>query len=89
MNITQPYKGVLVVAFVSLLALTRAIVYVRVSFNITGLTVVTPKSVKPSPLTDPLSSQVRSFFSNRKTSHCTEFSFPCKPVCSIDDGMLL
>ena len=39
MNITQTYKAVLVIAFVSLLALKRAIVHVRVSFNITALTV--------------------------------------------------
>ena len=87
MNITQTYKGVLAIALVSLLALKRAIVHVRVSFNITALTFVAPKSVKPSLLTDPLSCGVWSLFSNRKTSHCTEFSFLCKPVCSVDDSL--
>ena len=58
MNITQTYKGVLVIASVSFLALKRALVHVRVIFNITALTVVTPKSVKSSSLTVPLSCSV-------------------------------
>ena len=40
--------ALLVIVFVSLLALKRAVVHVRVSFNITALTVVVPKSVTPS-----------------------------------------
>ena len=84
MNVTQTYKGVLVIAFVSLLALKRAVVHVRVSFIITVLTVIAPKSVKLSLLTDPLSCSVWSLFSNRKTS---EFPLPCKPVCSVDNGL--
>ena len=75
MNITEAYKRVLVIAFVRLVALKRAVVHVRVNCNITALTVVAPKSVKPSLLTDPLSRGVWSLFSNRKTSHCTEFPF--------------
>ena len=87
MNITQTYKGVLVIAFVSLLALKRAVGHVRVSFNITALTVVTPKSVTLSLLTEPLSHGVWLLFSNREMSHCMEFTFPGKPVCSVNDSL--
>ena len=65
MTLLWQSMGLLVIAFVSLLALKRAVVHVRVSFNITALTVVVPKSVTPSSLTVPLSHGVWSLFLRR------------------------